>query len=100
VNKGIGAVPVLLALEMKPLGKTLEQGFLVVWESVPLPYGAPVPTGVGRTVAVLWMMVTESLPAAPLLTPPGAEAAAVGVAVYARLAERFRARSENRNIPQ
>jgi hypothetical protein len=35
------------------------------------------------------MTVTESLPAAPLLTPPGAEAAAVGVAVYPRLAERL-----------
>lgn len=77
-------MPVLLVLEMNPL---LRQGFLVVWESVPLPYGAPVLLGTGNTETVLWTMVTESLPEAPLLTPPGLEAAAVGVAVYMILAE-------------
>jgi hypothetical protein len=34
-------------------GKTLEHFFLVVVESVPFPYGAPVETGIGTTVAVL-----------------------------------------------
>lgn len=73
-------MPVLLVLEMNPL---LAHGFLVVWESVPLPYGAPELTGRGFTETVLWMMTTESLLAAPLLTPPGTETAAVGVAVGA-----------------
>jgi len=62
-------------LVMKPLGKTLEHGFLPVpeaapapLESVPLlkPYGA-VPTGVGMTVAVL--KITTSEVAAALLPP-------------------------------
>lgn len=82
---GIGAVPVLLALEMKPVGKTLEQGFLVCVDSVPLPYGAPELTGTGRTVAVLMITGAELLPAATWLTPPGAEAAAVGDAVYCKV---------------
>jgi hypothetical protein len=58
----IGAVPVDFALEMNPdEGKTLEHFLvMVVVESVPFPYGTPVGTGIGTTVAVL--KITTALP--------------------------------------
>jgi len=49
------AVPVGLDLEMKPDGKIEEHGFLVEVASVPFPYGEPVLTGTGTTIAVLTM---------------------------------------------
>jgi len=59
----MGAVPVCLALEMKPEdGKTLEHFFLVL-ETVPLPYGAAVER-TGTTVAVLRMVVSLGVVAA------------------------------------
>jgi hypothetical protein len=52
----IGAVPVIFALEMNPEeGKILLHFFLVVVDTVPLLYGAPVEAGIGMTVAVLKM---------------------------------------------
>jgi hypothetical protein len=64
-------------LLMNPLGKTLLHFFLVEVVSVPFPYGAPVDTGMGTTVAVLMMTTAEldettaSLPAAPVSADDG-----------------------------
>lgn len=54
---------------MNPLGKTLEHFFLVEVDTVPFPYGAPVDTGMGTTVAVL-MMTTGVLDDTAPSTPP------------------------------
>jgi hypothetical protein len=79
------AVPVALALEMNPDGKTEEHGFLVVAAGiVPLPYGAPVETATGITVAVLMMTSAEDSAAPfplPTVTAATLPARAVGVAV-------------------
>jgi len=56
-----------------PLGRILEHFFLVDVDTVPFPYGAPVETGMGTTVAVL-MMTGAELDAASLL-PAGEETA-------------------------
>lgn len=62
----IGAVPVAFALEINPEdGYTLEHGFLLDPDSVPLPYGAPVETGRGTTRAVLMMITMLGLEEAP-----------------------------------
>jgi len=83
-------VPDGLDLEMKPDGKTEAHGFLVVVAKVPFPYGAPVDTGIGTTVAVLTITCSTCEVAAeatdtPFPLPTEAvltlAAAAVGMAV-------------------
>ena len=74
----IGAVPVLLALEMMPVAKPLEQGFLVL-VAVPLPKGAPVLTGMGTTETLL--KTTPGSLLAAWSTPPRLVAILEGVAV-------------------
>lgn len=70
---------------MNPLGKTLEHFFLVEVDSVPFPYGAPVDTGMGTTVAVLTMttgVLDETAPSTPPMEETPAEFAdAVSVTV-------------------
>jgi hypothetical protein len=65
-------------------GKTLEHFVLVVVDTVPLLYVAPVVTGSGMTVAVLKMMTGPELEAAAAwLSPlePAAEVAAPELAL-------------------
>lgn len=74
---------------MNPLGKTLEQGLPVPLAapdpllSVPFPYGAPVLTGTGITVAVLMTTAAEAELLAPAwFLTARLEAAPDGEAVY------------------
>ena len=73
-------------LLMNPLGKTLLHFFLVEVVSVPFPYGAPVETGTGTTVAVLMMTTAELDETSPSLPPmeetdPEEPATSIGVAL-------------------
>lgn len=71
---------------MNPLGKMLAHFDLVEVDSVPFPYGAPVETGMGTTVAVLMMTGAELdaaslLPAGEEMAPDDPDPAEVGAAV-------------------
>ena len=74
----------LFVVLMNPLGRMLEHFFLVDVGIVPFPYGAPVETGTGTTVAVLTMTGAE-LETAPTTpdeaAPDEPEPAEVGAAV-------------------
>lgn len=86
---------------INPLGKTLEHFFLVEVDWVPFPYGAPVDTGIGTTVAVL-MMTTGALDETAPCTPPMEETPAefaAAVSVYTQLVTISLAR-KMQDIPQ